>query len=163
MKNFVLLIVLALCSLATAQTGNDIVVAFGLTPVTLPGIGSSVTGAESDTLLPFTTYNWIGLTTITSTSYTYLAPRYTRIVPQIGTFLNNHSQTLDFSGSDVGITMSAGLVSVNGKTHWGESAGISWLQNINNTWGMNFNAEWFNPVGYEHNTYKVSVGPTLKF
>jgi hypothetical protein len=165
-----LLILGATISLASAQTapqpatGDAITVSFGLSPISLPDAPSSIAGAETDVVLPFTTNNWIGETSIVSSSYSFVGGKYQRIFPQIGTYLNNVS-ALNFLNSDIGLTASVGVVFVNGEKHWGTTAGVFWMQNINSTWATTFDAEAvrFPYVANSAWTWKFAAGPNLKF
>ena len=149
---------------APTATGDSITVSFGLTPVTLPNAPSSIAGAESDIVIPFTTNNWIGETSIVSSTYSFVGGKYMRVIPQLGTYLNNHS-TLNFANSDLGLTGSAGVVFVNGGKHWGATAGVFWLQNINSSWAITFDAEAvrFPYVSTTAWTWKFATGPNFKF
>jgi len=143
-------------------TGDTITVSFGLTPITLPNAPSSIAGAESDVVLPFTTNNWIGETSIVSSNYSFVGGKYMRILPAVGKYMA--AQNAMFANSDIGLTASAGVVFVNGKKHWGSTAGMFWLQNINDTWGMGFDAEAVRfPDVADKWTWKLAVGPQLKF
>ena len=145
-------------------TGDTITVTFNLSPITLPDAPSSIAGAETDIILPFTTNNWIGETSIVSSNYSFVGGKYMRIFPNLVKYLGKVSP-LNFTGSDIGVTASGGVVFVNNTKHWGGTAGVFWMQNINSTWAMTIDAEAvrFPYVSTEAWTWKMAVGPNIKF
>lgn len=144
-------------------------VSFGLTPITLPSFGQTLSGAESDTMFNFTNYNQFGISTIVSSS-TYIGPRYSRIFPSISTWLQN-STALQGNHYQVGLSFSGGVVEAS-KQQWGGDAGIfvNYAPNGSNTWGIAFDVAAaylpgiVNADGGHHKFIpKVSIGPAFKF
>lgn len=163
MKKLILISLILFTVVSFAQNTKPFNVSFNLAQITLPGAGKSVAGAETDVILPFTTNNLIGMSTLVSADYNFIAGRYDRNFPSISKYLNNISPNLNFLNSEIGVTGSVGVVHANTESHWGERAGVFWRQNINETWAMGFEAQWVNLPGYQHNTYSVAVGPSIHF
>lgn len=138
-------------------------VSFGLTPVTLPNVGTTLAGAETDTLFHFTNYNLIGPTVLVSTN-TFVGGRYNRIFPSISTWLQNHT-SLQGNLFQVGLTVSGGVVE-SGKSQWGGRSGLYVNYALNNTWAMGFEAQ-ANYLPGLFGTGKwgpsIAVGPSFHF
>jgi hypothetical protein len=113
-------------------------VSFGLTPITLPSVGTTLAGAETDTLFHFTTNNLVGATVLVSSS-TFVGGRYNRIFPSVSTWLQNHT-ALTGNQFEVGFTASGGVVE-SGKSQWGGRGGFFVNYALNGSWAMGFEAQ----------------------
>jgi hypothetical protein len=168
MKYIGVILIVLLAAFAVAQTPQSFTVAFNLSQITLPGAGTSLLGAETDTMLPFTANNLIGMTTLTGTNYGLVGGRYDRNFPQVTKALGKLS-TLNFANSEVGLTASMGILHTNATTHWGIRAGVYWRQKLSTAWTMNFEGQWcdfpdYNPTDLrQHNTYSIAIGPGIRF
>lgn len=161
----VAVLILAIASFAqTAPTSvfEGSTVSFGLTPITLPRLGSTLTGAETDILVGITTNNIVGPTTIISSS-PFVGGRYDRIFPSVGKWLQNHT-ALTGANFQAYATGSIGIVKAS-KEYWGERAGIglryapAGAQNFS----VAFEAQWNNFPGIAHNIPSLAVSPTFRF
>ena len=150
---------------APTQPTSPLNISFNLSQITLPGAGKSLTGAEADALFPVTPNNYFGETNLASSGYSLFGGRYDRNFPQLTTFLNNLSSSpiLNFQNSQVGLTGTLGVVNAGGGSHWGERAGVFWRQYVSSSWAVNFEAQWTNLPGYAHNTYSLTLGPSIQF
>lgn len=158
MKNFTLaLTFLLLSAFSFAQTPQvtattpqgafaSTTYSFALTPVTLPGAGTTLAGAETDMLINFTPNNAIGPTSFISTS-TFVGGRYDRAIPQIAKFLQN-STALSGYNWQAGVTGSVGVVrgTVN---HWGWRSGLflRWAPSGTSNFSVAFEAQANNLLG----------------
>jgi hypothetical protein len=138
-------------------------VSFSLTPVTLPGYGQTLAGAESDTLFHFTTNNMIGSTVLVSSS-TFVGGRYNRIFPSISTWLQNHT-ALTGNQFEVGLTFSGGVIEAT-KSQWGGRGGFFVNYALSNSWAMGFEAQanylpGMAPLGKW--APSIAVGPNFHF
>ena len=95
---------------------------FNLSPISLPNLGSSIAGAETDALFPFTTNNIIGETTLIGQS-TFVGGRYERVFPSVAKYLQEHT-ALTGGNFQAGVTSSLGVVKASSKTTWGGRAGF---------------------------------------
>ena len=170
-KLFCLLsICICLCLTAAAQTPTPsptpfagTSVSFGLTPITLPGVGTTLAGAETDTLFHFTNYNLVGATVLVSSS-TFVGGRYNRIFPSVSTWLQNHT-ALTGNQFQVGFTASGGVIQAS-KTQWGGRGGFFVNYALNGSWAMGFEAQ-ANYLPGMNGTQKwvpsIAVGPSFHF
>lgn len=142
---------------------NDTTVTFQLSPITLPGLGTSISGAETDASLALTPNNQIGETMLINSAFSFIGGRYTRFLPSLSNALNELSPNLNGMAFQFGLTASEGLVRVNGKSHWGERAGAVLNYEINKTWGLGIDAEYCKLPGYQSNTYSLAFGPNFHF
>lgn len=159
--------------LAAAQTPSqpsafqDTTVSFNLTPISLPGAKSTIGGAETDILLPISTNNVLGETTIVDSGYEFFGGRFNRKIPQFSTWLNNQSPVLNGYQFELSLTASVGVVDLPGavpaQKHWGERAGFNLNYSINGTIGLALEAQWNNFPGYAHNAPSVAFGPNFHF
>ncbi len=184
MKQFVLVLLLATFSFAQSTTPalpnaptpqppqlapafSDTTVTFNLTPISLPGLGQSLSAAETDVILNLTTNNQIGETTLVGTNFTFVGGRYNRIIPQVSNWLNNLSPNLNGMQFQVGVTSSLGVVRDNSTSHWGERAGVFANYAINNTWAMGLDVEANNlpgqPTQHGNWNYSLAFGPSFHF
>jgi|HubBroStandDraft_1064217.scaffolds.fasta_scaffold27740_3 hypothetical protein len=138
-------------------------VSFSLTPITLPSVGTTLAGAETDTLFHFTTNNLVGATILVSSS-TFVGGRYNRIFPSVSTWLQNHT-ALQGNLFEVGVTASGGVVE-SAKTQWGGRGGFFVNYALNNSWAMGFEAQ-ANYLPGLNGTQKwvpsIAVGPSFHF
>jgi len=172
MKKLILLsLCLALPLLVVAQTPTPsptpfggTSVSFGLTPITLPSVGQTLAGAETDTLFHFTNYNLVGATVLVSSS-TFVGGRYNRIFPSVSTWLQNHT-ALTGNQFQVGFTASGGVIE-SGKTQWGGRGGFFVNYALNGSWAMGFEAQANYLPGIVTGTSKwapsIAVGPNFHF
>ncbi len=173
----VFLFVLMAVGLAGGQTPtpaptafSDTTISFNLTPITLPGAGSSVAGAETDITLNLTTNNQLAETNLIGGNYAFIGGRFNRVIPQISKALNNASANLNGLAFQFGVTGSLGVVKspstlVLGGTqsHWGQRAGVFVNYAINGTWGLGFESQWCNLPGFVHTSYSIAFGPNFHF
>lgn len=119
-----LALTLVLCSaLAQAQKSAfvDTTYNFSLTPITFPGIGTTLAGAETDILVSLTPNNAVGPSTLISND-TFVGGRYDRTIPQVATWLQNHTA---LNGYNFAFYATGSLGVVKGvENHWGERAGL---------------------------------------
>jgi len=166
LRNFTVAILLSVvaCAQSTPPPAfSDTTITFNLSPITLPHAGQSVSGAETDALISFTTNNHIGMTTLINPGFTFVGERYNRTFPSISNWLNNVSANINGMQFQFGLTQSLGVVHLGSTSHWGERAGAFVNYSINNTWGVGVEAQWCNFPGYQHNTYSVAFGPNFHF
>jgi hypothetical protein len=165
---------LALSVCAIAQTPapapsafQDTTVSFNLTPISLPGAKSTIGGAETDVLLPVSTNNVFGETTIVDSGYEFFGGRYNRKIPAFSKWLNNVSPVLNGYQFELSLTASVGVVDLPGAVpaqhHWGERAGFNLNYSVNGTVGLALEAQWNNFPGYAHNAPSVAFGPNFHF
>jgi hypothetical protein len=169
-KSAIFIIAMCLVSMtAHAQTQTPVTpfqstsISFGLSPVTLPGYGTTLAGAETDTLFHFTTNNVVGPTVLVSSS-TFVGGRYNRIFPSVSTWLQNHT-ALTGNQYEVGFTLSGGVVE-SGKSQWGGRGGFFINYALNSTWAMGFEVQAnYLPgiVGQGKWAPSIAVGPNFHF
>lgn len=138
-------------------------VSFSLTPITLPSVGTTLAGAETDTLFHFTTNNLVGATILVSSS-TFVGGRYNRIFPSVSTWLQNHT-ALQGNLFEVGFTASGGVIE-SAKTQWGGRSGFFVNYALNGSWAMGFEAQAnYMPglSGTQKWVPSVAVGPSFRF
>ena len=158
-----LLVSVAAFAQTTTNPFASSTVSFGLTPITLPTIGQTLAGAETDTLFHFTTNNMVGSTIVVSSS-TFIGGRYNRIFPFISSYLQNHT-ALQGNQFQVGLTLSGGITETS-KTQWGGRGGIFVNYALNNSWAMGFEAQAnYLPgiVTVGKWAPSVAVGPLFRF
>src|SRR5271157_4859911 len=125
-KMFVLTLISLLAVAAFAQAPQksvflDTTYTFGLTPITFPGVGTTLAGAESDILVSFTPNNAAGPTTLISND-TFVGGRYDRTFPAVANWIQNHTS---LTGYNYQFYVTGSLGVVKGITnHWGERAGL---------------------------------------
>jgi hypothetical protein len=141
---------------------------FNLSPITLPNLGSSISGAESDALFAFTTNNILGETTLIGQS-TFIGGRYERLFPAVAKYLQNHT-ALTGGNFQAGFTSSLGVVKAAVKNEWGGRVGLflryapGGTQNFN----MAFEAQANYLPGYAgadspHWVPSLAAGPNFRF
>lgn len=156
-------------ALAIAQTPappptafTDTTISFNLSPITLPGIGQTLSGAETDALVHFTPNNVFGETALIS-NQSFIGGRYERTFPSVANFLQNHT-TLTGGNFQFGLTVSAGVVKAD-TNHWGERAGLflKYAPNGSTNFNIGVDAEWNNLPGIAHNIPSIAIGPNFRF
>lgn len=94
---------------------------FNLSPINLPGLGASVSGAETDAMFPLTTNNRFGETTLIGQS-TFIGGRFDHVFPSVAKYLQSHT-ALTGGNFEAGITSSLGVVK-SANSNWGGRAGL---------------------------------------
>ena len=141
---------------------------FNLTPITLPGAKTSVSGAESDVKLKITQNFDLGETTLISGNYSFIGGRADYVIPSFSRWLQNVSPTLNGYQFQLGVTSSLGVVRTptglgTQASHWGERSGMFLNYAVSNNVGLGVEAQWTNLPGYAHSTYSVAFGPNFHF
>jgi hypothetical protein len=140
-------------------------VSFSLTPITLPSVGQTLAGAETDTLFHLTSNNLFGATILVSSS-TFVGGRYNRVFPSVSTWLQNHT-SLPGNQFEVGYTASGGVVQ-SSKTQWGGRSGffVNYALTPGGAWAMGFEAQANYLPGIVSPgkwTASIAVGPSFHF
>ena len=163
----VILVALVLSIAALAQTPapgpfEGTTINFSLTPVTLPGIGQTLAGAETDMLVNFTPNNVIGETTLIS-STPFIGGRYERVIPSIAKFLQDHT-VLTGANFEAGFTVSLGVVD-SSKVRWGERGGVflKYAPAGSTNFNIGLDIEANNLPGITHWAPSVALGPNFRF
>ena len=166
MKN-VFLAVLVLSMAAVAQTAPaspfaDTTYSFGLTPVTLPGSGQTLSGAETDMMINVTPNNAFGQSTLIS-SKPFVGGRYDRTFPAVGKWLQNHTALTGFNFQAY-LTGSVGIVKAD-QSHWGErvGGGIRWAPSGATNFSIAFEAQANNLPGISHWIPSLAISPQFRF
>jgi hypothetical protein len=125
---------------------------FNLTPITLPGVKTTASGAETDIKFHPTTI--------------FVGGRGDYVIPQFSKWLNNISPSLNGYQFELGLTGSLGTVKafgVSSSAHWGERAGIFLNYAVSGTTGLGAEFQWNNFPGYAHNVPSIAFGPNFHF
>lgn len=135
---------------------------FALTPITLPGSGTTLSGAETDVMVNVSPNNAFGQTTLISSS-PFIGGRYERTLPSVAKWIQNNTS---LTGGNFQFALTASLGVVDASTHhYGESAGF--VLKYAPSGATNFNVaadvEWANLPGIAHNIPKLSIGPNFRF
>ena len=166
---FALLFLSAVC-FAQNQTSafSTTSFSFALTPITLPSLGSSISGAETDAMFPLTANNHFGETTLIGSS-TFVGGRYDRVFPTIAKYLQNHT-ALAGSNFEAGVTASLGVLKTNPKNEWGGRAGLflRYAPNGSTNFNIGFEAQAnylpnYSYEGSPHWVPSIAVGPNFRF
>jgi hypothetical protein len=141
---------------------------FNLTPVTLPGAKTSVSGAEADVKIGITTNFQVGETSLIGAEYTFIGARGDYVIPSFSKWLQNISPTLNGYQFQLGVTASAGVVRTPialgvSQSHWGQRAGMFLNYAVSGNTGLGVEAQWCNLPGYAHSTYSLAFGPNFHF
>jgi hypothetical protein len=172
MKNAMVIALLCVLSIgAVAQTQAtsafpSTTYNFNLTPITLPGVKTTASGAETDIKFHPTTNFDVGETTLLSTDYVFVGGRGDYVIPQFSKWLNNISPSLNGYQFELGLTGSLGTVKafgVSSSAHWGERAGIFLNYAVSGTTGLGVEFQWNNFPGYAHNVPSIAFGPNFHF
>jgi hypothetical protein len=135
---------------------------FTLTPVTLPSLGTTLAGMETDVLINLTKNNNLGETTLISSS-PFIGGRYERVFPSVATWLQTHT---NFTGGNfqAGLTVSLGVVKAD-KERWGERAGVflKYAPNGATNFNVGLDVEANNLPGIAHWQPSIAVGPNFRF
>ena len=141
---------------------------FSLSPITLPGAKTSLSGAETDIKIKITPNFALGETNLIGGNYSFIGGRGDYVIPQFSKWLNNVSPNLNGYAFQLGVTGSAGVtrtplsVGVN-QSHWGERSGAFLNYAVNGNVGLGVEAQWCNFPGYAHSTYSIAFGPSFHF
>ena len=140
----------------------DTTYTFGLTPVTLPGAGTTLSGAESDILIHVTPNNAFGPTTLISSS-TFVGGRYDRSFPVVANWLQNHTALTGFNYQFY-VTGSVGVVKGD-TSHWGERAGVGLrgAPSGSTNFSVAFEAQANNLPGISRWVPSVAISPQFRF
>jgi hypothetical protein len=172
MKTLVLIAAILASAVCFGQQQSafiDTTYSFGLTPVTLPGVGTTVAGAESDILVSLTPNNDVGPTTLISND-TFVGGRYDRVIPQVATWLQNHTALTGYN-YQFGVTSSLGIVK-GAANHWGERAGffLRWAPSGSTSFSLAFEVQANHLPGITDQVPKqsswlpsVALSPTFRF
>ena len=140
---------------------------FNLSPITLPGVKASATGAESDVKMSLTPNFAAGETTLTSADYVFAGGRFDYVIPQFSKWLQNVSPTLNGYQFQLGATGSLGVVKPFGTSsssgHWGERAGFFLNYAVSGTTGLGLEVQMNNFVGYQRWAPSIAFGPNFHF
>lgn len=141
---------------------------FNLSPITLPNVGSTLSGAETDAMFPLTTNNRFGETTLIGQS-TFIGGRYDRVFPSIAKYLQNHT-ALTGGNFEAGISSSLGVVKASTKNEWGGRAGffLKYAPNGATNFNIGFEAQANYLPRYAgdsspHWIPSIAVGPNFRF
>lgn len=135
---------------------------FSLTPVTLPGTGTTLSGVENDMLINFTPNNSIGETSLISTS-PFIGGRYDRAIPQVAKWLQNQTALSGYNFQFY-LTGSLGVVKAD-RNHYGERAGLGlrWAPSGTTNFSVAFEAQANNLPGISHWVPSFTVSPQFRF
>lgn len=136
---------------------------FGLTPVTLPGTGTTLAGAETDIMIHITENNTIGQTMLISTS-PFIGGRYEHAFPAVAKWLQDHTALTGYNYQFY-VTGSLGVVKGSDKSHWGERAGLGlkWAPAGTSNFDVAFEAQANNLPGISHWIPSVAISPQFRF
>jgi hypothetical protein len=141
---------------------------FNLTPVSLPNLGASISGAETDALFPLTANNRFGETTLIGES-TFIGGRYDRAFPSVAKYLQNHT-SLTGGNFEAGVTSSLGVVKAAAKTSWGGRAGffLRYAPAGSTSFNIGFEAQANYLPNYagpntQHWNPSIAIGPNFRF
>lgn len=145
-----------------ASAFAETTVSFGLTPVTLPSFGKTLSGAVTETSVNLTTNNALGEETLISSS-PFIAGEYQRTFPGASKWIQNHT---NFTGMNfqIGVKAQFGVVKA-AKSYWGEGAAVfvNYAPSGSNSFGLGLQAGWMNLPGVQHNVPAIAVGPNFHF
>jgi hypothetical protein len=172
MKTLLTVLVLSIASLAQTEPAPQTTafpetsVTFNLAPITLPGLKSTIAGAETDILIAPSNSFSLGETTLTGSTMIFAGGRAQYVIKPVSTWIQTHSPNLNGYQFQFGVTSSLGVVKpvgTVGTPHWGERAGVFLNYALNGQWGLGVDAEWGNFVGVQRNTWTLGVGPNFHF
>lgn len=140
---------------------------FNLSPITLPKVGQTAAGAETDAMFPLTTNNRFGETTLIGNS-TFIGGRYDRVFPSVAKYLQSHT-ALTGGNFEAGLTSSLGVVKAS-NTYWGGRAGffLHYAPNGSTNFNIGFEAQANYLPGYagatsQHWVPSLAVGPNFRW
>lgn len=154
---------------ANCPAFQESTISIGLTPITLPSLGQTLAGAQTDTVFNLTTNNQLGATALISNS-SYIGPRVNRILPSVSSWLQNHT-ALSGSQFQCGLTFSAGIVEAS-KKQWGGDGGFfcNYAPSGTSAWAVAFQggAAYLPGItnadgGHAKWIPKIAIGPQFKF
>ena len=141
---------------------------FNLSPISLPNIGTSLSGAETDAMFNFTTNNQFGTTSLIGAS-TFVGGRYDHTFPSVANYLQNHT-ALTGGNFQFGVSSSLGVVKAQFKTFWGGRAGL--FLRYAPAGSQNFNIGFEAQANYlpeyasatsPHWIPSIAIGPNFRF
>ena len=167
MKTITLLAALLFSFAALGQTPPqssfaDTTYAFGLTPITLPGSQTTLSGAESDILIHLTANNAFGPTTLISNA-TFVGGRYDRSFPVVAKWLQDHTA---LTGYNYEFYATGSLGVVKGiASHWGERAGLGlrWAPSGTTNFSVAFEVQANNLPGISRWVPSIAISPQFRF
>jgi hypothetical protein len=171
MKNAlsVLSVIFLLCFGACAQTPAPAsafaatTYSFNLSQITLPGIGTTLAGAEQDMMIKFTPNNNFGESTIIASS-PFIGGRYDRTIPKVSNWLQNQTALTGYN-YEFYVTGSLGVVKAS-TNHWGGRAGLGlrWAPSGSTTFSVAFEAQANRLPGIATGWIpSVTIGPQFRF
>jgi|SRR5208337_933119 len=131
-------------------------------PITLPGVGQTLSGAQTDIMLGITPNNSIGQTTFITTPGTFVGGRYDRYFPSVQNYLDK-LPSLNGYQFQVYATASLGVVKASSLNHWGERVGFGVRYGNNNVWGVGLEIMANNLPGISHWSPSIAFGPNFHF
>lgn len=140
---------------------------FNLAPITLPNMGATASGAETDAIFPLTANNRFGETTLIGAS-TFIGGRYERVFPSLAKYLQEHT-ALTGGNFEGGITSSLGVVKGT-VSSWGGRAGffLHYAPAGSTSFNIGFEAQANYLPNYAgsntpHWLPSVAIGPNFRF
>jgi hypothetical protein len=137
-------------------------ISFGLTPITLPRSGQTLSGMETDAMVHFSANNIFGETSLISSS-PFVGGRYDRVFPSVANWLQNHT-SLTGGNFQAYATVSLGVVLAD-KERWGERAGLGlkYAPGATENFNIGIEAQWNNFPGIAHHIPSIAIGPNFRF
>ena len=140
--------------------------AINLTPVTLPGGKTSVTGTVNGAAVTITPNFDAKNFNLISTTFNYFSFGGNYRLPALSKWLNNVSPTINGLNVQFYLTGTVGAVKVLGGPqggHWGETVGGGVNYAVNGALGLGAEAQYAKLPGYANNTWLVAFGPNFHF
>jgi hypothetical protein len=137
-----------------------------LSPITLPGGKSSVTGTMNGASISVTPNVDVENLNIISTSFNYFAGGAKYFLPSLSKALNNASPTLNGFNFQFYLTGTVGAVKVLGGPqggHWGETVGGGINYAFSGNIGLGVEVQYAKLPGYANNTWLAAFGPNFHF
>lgn len=173
-KHFTLLPCLLFAVTCLAQTapppdnptpGTTTSFSMNLTPVTLPGNHTTLTGVSSGIAFTVTPKLDIKDLNLAGSGFQYYSAGFNYRLPMISEALNNASPNVNFLAFQPYVQATAGAVYAGGSStsHWGFTAGGGVDYYVNNTWSFGGEADYAKFPGYNNNALILQFGPKLHF
>lgn len=137
-----------------------------LTPITLPGGHTSVTGIESGMSLKLTQNLDLRESNLTGSGLQFYGGGANYHLPFLSKALNGVSPNVNGLLFDFYLTGTIGTVLTPTSPaggHWGERIGGGVNYSLNNTWSLGAEIQYAKLPGYANNTYTVAIGPQIHF
>lgn len=166
------LVVLSLAIAGLAQVpnpdpapGTSTSFTMNLTPVTLPGNKTTLTGVSSGIAFTVTPNFDVKELNLNSSGDSYYGFGANYRLPIISTALNNVSPNINFLAFQFYLNGTVGANYGPGATqsHWSETVGGGVDYYINNTWSFGGEADYAHLVGYNNKALILFIGPKLHF